>query len=225
MQKQQWIAGGKVYKTKKAITEELRRILRSHPMEEDISGEDGDFLMAVIAWHPDAADKIGCGIKRFFVRMNEAYRTPSFWLERRDGTQTDWSFYHCLTPKHPLHDLLDALRHAIEPQIIQFKRSAFNSPIQPVCPFLGTPLDWHDCHVDHAMPLTFDVLVKDFLAETGIDPATVVMEGWEDGCVTKRLVDPDLRSRWQDYHREHALLRLTSKLANLSHAKKTLIQG
>ena len=59
---------------------------------QTIKTDDYMLLLALIARHPEAIQKIGCGIKRFFVAPDSEQRTQCFWLERYDGTQTDFSY-------------------------------------------------------------------------------------------------------------------------------------
>jgi hypothetical protein len=73
----------------------LRGILYRFEFEERISGVDEEFLKAAIERHPDCLEKVGVGIKHFFVGRGD-FGTRCFWIRRVDGTQVRFSFKSCV---------------------------------------------------------------------------------------------------------------------------------
>src|SRR5438132_1107626 len=88
-----------------------REILRATPKGGEIQGVAACFLFDVLLRHPKANEKVGIGVRRFF-------RSGSgFWLERTDGTKTDFSFLKCLGSRTHRAEVLSAMRAAIEGQV------------------------------------------------------------------------------------------------------------
>lgn len=214
----QFVVGTEIFTTKKALTERCRKILHRYEPEESIDAPDRDFLELLIAgYHPDAIDKIGCGIRRMFVRRSE-YGNFGFWLERTDGTQTDFSFVACISNPTPWQDFCRACRRAIADQILDFK-SRSGPPF--VCEETGAILDDADVHVDHKSPFTFDEILRGFLGWAFIDYRTIPVKPTTDGIQGCFLANESVESSWRTFHRRVAELRIVSRKVNLSNCKKS----
>lgn len=71
-----------------------------------------------------------------------------------------------------LIDFTDAAKSAIKDQVASFKENALAE--DPKCPTSHSPLSWEDSEVDHASPLTFDLLLHDFSKTYEINPEEIV---------------------------------------------------
>ena len=113
------------------------------------------------------------------------------------------------------------MRCEVFEQTWKFHNDAFRGNSTIPCGITGLPLTRKKTHVDHAFPISFHVLVSDFLKEIGlrIKDVAVTSEGRLNSCSAKYLTDRELASKWQIFHQQHAQLRITSKLANLSQKK------
>lgn len=177
--------------TKKAMTERCREILYSNP---EVTGDDFVFMMSILARHDEADTKIGCGVKRIWSAQNPVYtHTRNFFVERTDGTTTDFSFVSCITKTD---DFKAACRNAIRPQIKQF-RMLHNMDSSR--------------HVDHH-PESFDSLLKRFVAIHGKGKVKDNADN-EYGCF---LADPDYERQWYEFHQLEAQLRDITAEENLS---------
>lgn len=114
------------------------------------------------------------------------------------------------------NDAIDAMRRAVEDQIIRYRakhRRVHNGKyVDEVDGKVLSPLK---SHVDH-YPVSFARLVDTWLAEQKCsleDIATEATVGDFGGVV---MSDEAQRKNWQDYHREHAQLRIVSEQRNLS---------
>jgi len=210
--------GGEAFATKKALEERCRLVLYRSPLGDPLSADDFAFMRALLEHHDDADAKIGCGVASMQVRR-DPYGGQCFWLRRIDGTQTDFSFRSCIRPKAPEADFRAACRRAITEQILDFKKFAFSNG-HDVCAVTGVRVTADDCHVDHAPPATFLALLSKFVELRGLVVAAVKIAGHEDGSTEKRIVDHSLREDWQMFHRDHAVLRITTAHANLSDVKR-----
>lgn len=73
----------------------LKAILRRYYPGDRVSDADTEFLKLALARHPDAKDKLGCGIAAIEVRSAE-YGQQCFWILRTDGTEVRFSYKACV---------------------------------------------------------------------------------------------------------------------------------
>ena len=177
--------------TKKEMTERCRSILYG---DTEVIGDDFDFMMSILARHSEAQSKIGGGVVRMWSAQNPVYtHTRNFFIERTDGTTTDFSFTQCITKTD---DFKSACRNAIRPQIKAF-RAEHNMD--------------NSRHVDHH-PESFDNLLKRFVEIHGKSKVKDNADN-EYGCF---LEDPEYEKKWYDFHAAEAQLRDISDKENLT---------
>jgi hypothetical protein len=87
--------GLRTFGTKDAAVKAIQEVLYRHPLLEPIEGDDHAFVMDLLKQHPDAAKKIGTGVKHFTVESNKG-GTRSFYVTRVDGSRDDFSSGKCL---------------------------------------------------------------------------------------------------------------------------------
>lgn len=215
MARQSFLIAGETFASKKALIERTRHILHGYPENVALHAGDQAFLLDLLQHHPDAEQKIGAGVVRFWVQVNPVYsNTRNFWLLRTDGTSTDFSFLECLSPSTPMQRFHRACRAAIAPDIMAFKARFFEQHPQYVCPYTGEPLSLRHSHLDHA--ISFASLVAQFIAVRQIEVATVTIAGRvEDGTCLDRFVDHDLEQTWRAFHQSEARYLVVSPAANL----------
>lgn len=208
--------GNEYPKTK--AKELVSRILNGYNIGDEIVGSHHDILLDVLDYHPDAAAKIGIGVKRFIVAIEPVYKGRGFIIERHDSSRIDFSFMKCLTYTREPHkkQVLRACRVAVKDQILSFKTEVYGISKYTRCAITSLNMQWKDCHVDHKPPLTFDTLVFDFLMANNLklENIKVVPVG-----TTVFFVDANLCARWLQYHQEHAVLQPTLNHANLGQRK------
>lgn len=73
----------------------VRRMLQRYAPGERVSADDEALLRALLARHPDAEAKIGCGVDHFMVR-SAMYGKQCFWVVRTDETTEDFSYQKCI---------------------------------------------------------------------------------------------------------------------------------
>lgn len=207
--------GLEVFATKAALTRRVRTILHGGVVGRTLDDEEHAFMLALLARHPDVEEKIGAGVASFYIGT-PLFRVRGFLLRRVDGTQTDFSFLHCITPRTNRADFVAACRRAIADQVVAAREAQFGSDSQLLCPILGIHVTRESSHVDHAPPWTFDVIVDAFVTAEDLDPDRVGVGGFGDGETERVLTDVALLARWCEFHRARATLRVVSKKANLS---------
>lgn len=110
-------------------------------------------------------------------------------------------------------DVFAAFRNDVQEQITTFRRNAFHNKKEHRCPETGIMLkNEMSTHTDHHFrKKTFIQLVEEFIAREETDFADIAIEN----CgMFYRLADRDLANRWNEYHKEHAILRLIHVSAN-----------
>jgi len=187
--------------------------------------DDEVFLRDLIAIHPEAEQKIGCGISGFTTEVDPIWRTTRhFVVVRTDGSITDFSFHTCIDGNNHRKDVLQALRHAVSDQVINFQRLSFCRCTPVLCPYTGEELSTSHCHVDHEPPNTFLSLVTQWMKELGIGYPDIELVDNVDNQWVREMKDERLSSSWQRFHISNCNLRLISPTANLSHVKREMRQ-
>lgn len=73
----------------------LQAMLHRYDVGDKVSAPDEEVLRAALALHPEAEEKIGCGVAHFSVRSAD-FGTKCFWINRPDGTTEKFSYKACI---------------------------------------------------------------------------------------------------------------------------------
>ncbi len=213
--------GQRVFPNKKETIKYIQGIQTKYKNGERIDSSDEPFLRDLLNLHPRALEKIGEGISHFSIDPNDFWKgkTRHFKVHRVDGTATDFSFLKCVNGINSDGEALHAMRTAVVDQILEFRDKQFQAGTVK-CPFTREVLAPNTAHVDHVAPDTFEALVFRWLSQEGLAISTISITPSQDNQVAREMIDHRQRSSWQHFHDMNAHLRLTSKLGNLSHAKK-----
>ena len=219
--------GSCVFQSKKAVETHVGRILRNAVVGEPLQGDDFQCVFDLLCRHPAANKKIGTGVESIRVRLEPRWKSRHFEVVRTNGSATDFCYKNCLSPPTRESLFRKACRHAVADQVISYRNEVFAAVgVGNVrCPILGILLSAENTHVDHVPPLTFENLVRTFIAQYDIDVATVQIAGFNDHEMKKSFVDDELTNCWQLFHKQRAKLRLVSCKANLSHIKRGVFNG
>jgi len=206
------------FRTKRDIAKYVCSIVESYADDTPLTHDDFVFMRSLLNGHPDMLIKVGCGVADMFIRVAPIYggNTRCFWLSRSDGSSTDFSWRECIYPTPLKQRVKRAFRNAVDDQVYSFKRLYFDNTDDPQCALSDERIEFVGSHVDHIPPDDFDDLTKRFLFDERLRFDQVVVISTEDGQFGDSLADEDLSRRWQEYHREHAHLRVVSGKANLS---------
>lgn len=206
--------GDHIFKNKDLARDAARSVMgQYHPGDVVTDKVHHDFLLNLLALHPDARQKIGCGVKDFYIG-DGMYGTNCFWLMRLDGTMTDWSFLKCLSSKPSnKQDVLNAMRLAVWPQICEYRDILFAETDDVFCPVTGEKIGKLTCHIDHIVP--FKNLVESFLTERGLAISDIKIAPSRDAKIGPRMSNNEHVALWLEYHRTNARLRALSPAANM----------
>ena len=157
----------------------------------------------------------GSGIAFFFLAPSGQGNT-CFWLKRTDGTATDFSYIAALNGKPSIETQIKAAcRYAVKDQIRRAKEAFFDKHGEIVpCELTGEFVDINSCHLDHVPPLTFDVLVRCFMACKGLKYSSRLLIASGDCNSHYAFKDIRLTRCFQEFHKRVALLRVVSAEAN-----------
>ncbi len=199
----------------------FKTMLARYRAGDSISATDAAHLHNLIERHPQAPQKIGCGIAGFYVEQTDK-GTCCFWLERIDGSRTDFSYISCVKakPKTLYQEFAEACREAVADDLKAAKKAFFDTHGDETgrvpCDITGGLLLPHESHLDHAHPMTFEVIVRGFLAAERVTPSRSILSGSQDQQFATTFSDPDLVQRFRGFHHRVAQLRIIQSGLNLS---------
>jgi hypothetical protein len=199
-----------VYEHKKHAQELLRKMLHGEvPIDHDLLGD-------LVLMHPNAVDKVGCGIA-YFSTIAAIAGSTCFLIHRIDGSTEDFSIKKCMSSKEAIirSDVYGAMRWAIYPQIVAFRHGL---PQKTKCSITGVPMMNNEGHVDHIYP--YVKIATEFIDLEGISMKDIELIAGDMPDKPRELVDAEFSARWQAYHELIAKLRLTTSHANLSRLRK-----
>ena len=98
MARQPIVLNGIEFKFPKDAIYHFKNMLERYRNGQTIAGDDRDMLLALLERHPQAYKKIGCGVKRLYKDRTDM-PTSCFWIERTDGSRTDFSYRTAISAK------------------------------------------------------------------------------------------------------------------------------
>lgn len=90
-----YTVNAQTFARKADVTAAADKIREGTPLGEEVTGPDRDFVLALLASHEEADDKIRDGVTRLST-MRNAFGTVSFAITRTDGTSDDFSVGTCV---------------------------------------------------------------------------------------------------------------------------------
>lgn len=214
------IVGHKTFKTQKDALEFFKEMLNSYRVNTTINGENHDLLLAVLERHPEAQQKIGVGIKRFYKAPTDK-GTNCFWVERTDGTKTDFSYLTAVKAKDKslYQEFSEACRNAVSNDLTKAKEMFFmenadeNGKVE--CEITGDKIAIYESHLDHKKPMTFQVIVNTFILANNITLSKQMISASKDQQFEKEFTDQVIKAKFIDYHHKIAQLRIINSKSNL----------
>lgn len=226
--------GSLEFRTQSAALSHFQSMLRRHEDGQMVSDpQDHRDLTQLIERFDAALDAVGEPLKgdgqieRFERRINRgpSWSSSSFWVVRKDGTATDFSYRSAVTlvVGDRSRDFYGACRASVSRDLAAVKRRAFeqyaNEDGLVECELTGELISLDDAHLDHAWPY-FSQLVAGFRVARGWSreiPQGVVSLP-QDAQFEASFLDGEVEQAFLAYHHNLAILRIVSKTANLSNA-------
>ena len=111
-------------------------------------------------------------------------------------------------------EFAEACREAVQPDLDAAKKAHFeqhgNAEGKVPCEVTGEMVAIYESHLDHKKPMTFEVIVRTFVAanKLTIRPEMLSISG--DAQFVTTFADEDLRQKFREYHNSVADLRIAS---------------
>ena len=213
--------GEKVFLTKKAAMEFFKEMLGRYNDDQIVEEGDAVLLRALIERHPEATHKIGCGVISFYKARTDM-PTSCFWVKRRDGSVTDFSYRTCVDAKGKslYQEFAEACREAVRKDLIAAKGTHFrryaDSDGCVACEVTGETIRIDEAHMDHMKPMTFQVIVETFLVANRLQITPNMLSRPRDAQFATTFTDSTVAERFRQYHHQIAKLRIVKAKANLS---------
>ncbi|QXW42687.1 DCL family protein [Pseudomonas amygdali] len=203
-----WL-GRYTYKSKQELQEKLKAYLMAAHVGEVRNRNADRKLRLLLMMHPDAARKIGSGIDYFTVVRNARGAGQGFHVVRTDGTVESFSYKRCISGvmQSDYGKVREALRFAVQPQLME-EREKHKLPV--ICKLSDVAIrDRKELHMDHVIP--FCQLLEDFSIAQNVDLSALKTIGNGEAL---HFVDSEVTASFVRYHRQHAKLQPTSRIAN-----------
>jgi len=210
--------GGITFTSKNAVTEYVRGIRLAHEDKGPITDPIAVAVLTdLIRSHVDAEQKIGAGIKGFFVASAPDHPGTCFWIERVEGQPTDFGIPSCLHGPGPLNRR--SLRMLVRPVVEAFRLQRLAScGVEFISDYSGSAFPIDAAVADHH-PVTFEEIVMRFASKEGVDIDVELLTRSVDCSSEPAWCDPELPKRFLDFHSVFGL-RLVHSRENLSEIKK-----
>ena len=172
------------------------------------------FFMDLINNHPNAKDKIGCGIKKIQIQKNSLNKNAlETIIVRNDDSTIDFIWLKCSTSSS--NSIFDNLKAAMR-QYVSIDTQNFKKKSIKKCVFCKCIEG--DFHTDHHEP-SFKKLVDDFLNINPNHPTNFDDEPKTNIAIFKKD-DKDYADIWKEYHNNNANLQILCSDCNLRKSKK-----
>lgn len=209
--------GKEAFTSHDAVMKHAAAMRAKYGVGQTISAPDDiAFLLDLVAGHIHSNDKSGVGIARFYSDYAPEHASTCFWLERTDGSKTDFGVPACI--KKIVHLNKQSLREAIAPQLAEFKTCKLATcTVSFVSEYSGKVFPVAEAVADHVE--TFDSIIARFFKERGMDINTEMLTKSVDATSSPVWRNPVLIDEFLVFHASFPL-RLVHARENLSEIKK-----
>lgn len=177
-----------------------------------VSQTDLPTLISILSQHSEWEEKIGYGMSHISIGKAQ-FGTKCFYINRMDGSKTDISFHHAISPRTELAKIKLACRHAIS-KIIAAKKCSVVFGVE-TCPFTKEILLPHNTHIDHH-DLTFAELFNLWYKDQDHNRLVAAINPTEDNNTHTYFTDNQIVQDFTTFHNANTHLRAVSSYANLS---------
>lgn len=199
------------FKSKSDAKVFFSKMLNRYKDGDELSDTDDLFLFELLQRHPEADEKIGVGIKKFYRDRSHSYPTSCFHLKRHDGSNTDFSVPSCISAKQRTiqQDFYDACRFAVVPVLTKQKNELFKNG-QAKCFKTGELVDIRASDLRHTEPRFRDI-VANFIGKYQIELTTNLIIDSGDMQYATKFASDELTILFIKYHSEVAHIEIFKK--------------
>ncbi len=199
------------FPTKNSAKEFFQKMLNRYKDKEEINQEDHILLYELLLRHPDASDKIGVGVKRFFRDQSPDHPTSCFHVEREDGQLTDFSYLECISSVKPTLEqyFYRACRQSVSEILTAKKNNLFGQGTVKCCK-TNEVVTKENSEYRHTTP-KFSKIVNDFKRELNRPINKEMFYEDADLQYTTRFSDNEIEKMFIAFHKKMANLDLFKK--------------
>ncbi len=201
----------KHFPTKTSAKEFFKKMLNRYKDGEELNQEDHVLLYELFLRHPDASDKIGIGVKRFFRDQSLDHPTSCFHVEREDASSTDFSYPECISNVKPTTEqyFYRACRQSVSEILTAKKNNLFDQGSVRCCK-TNEFVTKENSEYRHTSP-KFSQIVNDFRKK--LDRPIHKDMFYEDADLqyTTRFSDKEVEKLFIEFHQEKANLDVFKK--------------
>lgn len=220
-----YILGGKAFKSKEQIKKYFQKRLNEYKIGTVLEGEPKRIMLDLYKWHPEfEPDWINENIEFKTGQCDYMPRYNNF--RAYNSAINKWqvfSYRKCVDRHNPERNheinLNSALRRAIRYQIFDFvdqKAIHTDDGRKFYCEIENKLYPRAELHVDHHFKdMPFETLKKKYMASQQKCYKNYQLISTDSGHI---LNDEDMKT-WQEFHQQHAKLRMIRKIYNLSEKK------
>lgn len=111
------------------LSESFKATLEHTPIGHQIETKDQEILLdLLIRGHPEADEKVGCGVSYIFVDRHPRCNHKAFMVMRKDGTTDDFSFMKCI--RRIMKEEINKAKNEPKESVMQIGSRKFKSGAQ-----------------------------------------------------------------------------------------------
>jgi hypothetical protein len=223
---------GQFFKTKTALETEAKHIRDSQPISIPLNSTDTAFIEELFRQlYPKSnydEKQLGVGARSITVVSILGGRCFQFHL--KNGRVEEPSLRLCFQKSlaDPSATAKGAFRYEVFSDCMKYRDAYFekhsDESSKAPCELTGKLITVKECEVDHIPPDTFQVILEDYLKDTGLTLAGVATKDPPDGFGAV-LADRDLAQDWKSYHLSRARFRVLDHFAHVEETQKQFEEG
>jgi hypothetical protein len=198
----------KSFRTQSEAKDYFTKLLNSYELGSTLSTEDSVLIFELLQRHPEAEEKIGVGVRSFFINHAPDHPTRCFYIRRLDGSTTEFAIGSCITSNPPTQEqeFYKACRESVRPYLDEEKLARISEAGGRVtCCVTGEEVSSDQCEYRHTEP-KFKNIVEEFVKLDKLDLKNVALSTGGDMQSTTGFVDETLRDRFIAFHAKRARL-------------------
>ena len=197
--------------TKTKAKDFFKEMLSRYKDGDEVNPEDQVLLHELLLRHPDASQKIGVGVKRFFRDQSPDHNTSCFHVEREDGTSTDFSYPECVLSVKPTLEqyYYRACRQSVSDILTNKKNSLFDQGTVRCCK-TNEIVTKETSEYRHTTPV-FSKIVSGFKNKLNHPIDKDMFHEDADLQYTTRFADKKIENMFIEFHQKLAHLDIFKK--------------
>lgn len=189
---------------------EVKKFVGNYLQNNNIISENDKIWIVDLLKHHEKWENKSKNMKEIIIM--EMFGSKCFGILQTDGSKIDISYLKCLVKPNKKTDVMIVFRNEIMDQKTDYRNKYFIKN-ETKCSICNNIID-DIVHIDHE--ILFCKLVKDFITKNNIDLELIEIKSFNN---IKKFKDGTLSTKWKEYHKLNAILRITCSKCNLTREK------